>query len=298
MKPERIPFLLLPEKSVVRIGKRFRVGHLLLPLFPNLGNTLQKTRIEFQPDAYIVASILSSFIYGLLLFLISLAALSLRNLEGGAEPLPTSLGVGILFWGLFFILHLYYPTIVMKKVATKENKDLLYALREVIIDIDGGVPLFDSMKNVSLAGYGYVSADFDWVVRQIESGIPEREALKQLALKTESEYLKRAAWQMVNALESGAKMSDALEGIAVAVENYLFREIKNYSTNLNFLLLIYMLGGIVGPSLGITFMILLSAFSGLGVTIDNVIMMIIGASLLQIVLIGYMASTRPELFGG
>ncbi|MCI0503681.1 type II secretion system F family protein [Candidatus Micrarchaeota archaeon] len=298
MKSERIPFLLLPEQSVMRLSRRFRVGQLLLPLFPSLRGTLQKTRIEFEAGAYIAASIISSFIYGILFFIISIIAQSLR--AGGAQgsPLLLPLGVGIVMWGLFLALHLYYPTIVMRKVAAKENKDLLFALREIIIDIDGGVPLFDSMKNVSLAGYGYVSADFDRVVRQIESGMPEREALKQLALKTESEYLKRAAWQMVNALESGAKMSDALEGIAVAVENYLFREIKNYTTSLNFLLLIYMLGGVVAPSLGITFMILLSAFSGLGVTIDSVILMIIGASAIQLVLIGYMASTRPGLFGG
>jgi hypothetical protein len=99
-------------------------------------------------------------------------------------------------------------------------------------------------------------------------------------------------------LESGAKMSDALEGIAVSVENHIFREIKDYSTNLNFLLLIYMLVGVVAPSLGITFMILLSAFSGLGVTIQSVLVLITCTSFIQMALIGYMASTRPDIFGG
>jgi flagellar protein FlaJ len=299
MASEKIPFMLLPENFAKRAGRRFRAGVFLLPLFPQLKSTLQKIRADIEPDSYLSASVLSSLIYGILFFIVSMAALSLRaQAAGPADSIPTAAGLGLMFWALFFILHIYYPTILMKKIAAKENKDLLFALREVIIDVDGGVPLFDAMKNVSHADYGYISADFEWVVRQIESGIPEREAIKQLALKTESEFLKRAAWQMVNALESGAKMSDALEGIAGAVENYLFREIKNYSTNLNFLLLIYMLAGVVAPSLGITFMILLSAFSGLGVTMENVAMLIFGASVLQIILIGYMASTRPELFGG
>jgi flagellar protein FlaJ len=296
MATENIPFMLLPERVVKRIGRRFRLGMVLLPLFPSLKTTLQKTRIDIAPDSYVSASLLSSLIYGLLFFILSMAIFSYRKPE--ADPLLTGLAIGIMFSVLFFLLHIYYPVIIMKKIAAKENKDLLFALREIIIDIDGGVPLFDSLKNVSHADYGYVSQDFDWVVRQIESGVPEREALKQLALKTESEFLKRSAWQMVNALESGAKMSDALEGIAVAVESYLFREIKNYSTNLNFLLLIYMLGAVVAPSLGITFMILLSAFSGLGVTMENVAMLIAGAAILQVIMIGYMASTRPELFGG
>jgi flagellar protein FlaJ len=269
---------------------------LLLPLFPSLKGTLQKIRFEYGVDSFVAASFFSSFIYGLVLFLLSFIMLSLRN--PGTDQMGFSLALGVIFWLVFFALHIVYPSIIVKKIAAKENKDLLYALREIIIDIDGGVPLFDSMKNIAGAGYGYISADFEWVVRQIESGTPEREALKQLALKTESEFLKRAAWQMVNALESGAKMSDALEGIAVAVESYLLRDIKDYSTSLNFLLLLYMLVGVVAPSLGVTFMILLSAFSGLGVTIESVMLLIVCTSLVQMIMIGYLASTRPDLFGG
>jgi hypothetical protein len=103
---------------------------------------------------------------------------------------------------------------------------------------------------------------------------------------------------MVNALESGARMGDALTSIVQLVENYLYRDIKNYSANLNFLMLIYMLGAVVMPSLGITFLVLLSAFSGLGVSIETIAMLLFGSAMLQVVMIGYMASTRPEIFGG
>jgi flagellar protein FlaJ len=294
---DRVPILLLPDSIMRKLGRRtFPPVMLLLPLFPSLKSTLQEIRFEFGVDSFVAASLFSSFIYGFVFCLLSFALLSSR--PAGTDPVILSIALGAIFWLMFFLLHVSYPGIIVKKIAAKENKDLLYALREMIIDIDGGVPLFDSMKNISTAGYGYISTDFEWVVRQVESGVPEQEALKQLALKTESEFLKRAAWQMVNALESGAKMSDALEGIALAVEDYLLREIKNYSSNLNFLLLIYMLVGVVAPSLGITFMILLSAFSGLGVTIENAMVLIICTSIIQVVMIGYISSTRPDLFGG
>ena len=297
MSKIKIPLLLFPSPRTERPLKRMRkLGFALLRFFPSLQPTLDKIRLEIKPETYAVASLLSSFIYGLMFMLFSMALLSLSS------PLPDTLlraiPIGMSMWLVFLTLHLFYPYIVMKKIAAKENKDLLFALREVIIDVDGGIPLFDSLKNVSHAGYGYVSDDLEWVVRQVESGIPERDALKQLALRTESEFLKRATWQMVNALESGARMGEALESIAAAVEGYLFREIKNYSANLNFLLLLYMLGGVVAPSLGITFMILLSAFSGLGVTIENVAVLLMLSSAVQVMMIGYMASIRPELFGG
>lgn len=292
--------MLLPPGIVQKLGRRaFPPIVLLLPLFPSLKSTLQKIRFESGVDCFLAASFFSSLIYGVLFSLLGFFVLSQRTAElGSPDPLAISIALGAMSWLAFFMLHVSYPGIISKKIATKENKDLLYALREIIIDIDGGITLFDSMRNIASAGYGYISADFEWVVRQIESGVPEREALKQLALKTESEFLKRAAWQMVNALESGAKMSDALEGIAIAVENHMFGEIKDYSTNLNFMLLIYMLVGVVAPSLGVTFMILLSAFSGLGVTIESVMMLVLCTSFIQIILIGYMASTRPDIFGG
>jgi flagellar protein FlaJ len=293
----KIPFLLFQHPRNDRLIKRMRaIGLALVPVVPTLKTTLQKIRYDATVELFLTAAALSSFLYGLLFFTTSFAALLILRQE--VSPLPQALGIGIAIWALFFVLHIIYPAIEMRKIAIKENKDLLFALREVIIDVDGGVPLFDSLKNVSHAGYGYVSDEFERVVRQVESGVSEREAIKQLALKTESEFLKRASWQMVNALESGAKMSDALEHIAIAVEAYLFREIKNYSTNLNFLLLIYMLAGVVAPSLGITFMVLLSAFSGLGVTIESVAMLLGFTMMIQIVILGYMGSLRPELFGG
>jgi len=143
-----------------------------------------------------------------------------------------------------------------------------------------------------------VSSDFGNVVKEIEAGSSEREALRDLALKTESEYLKRAVWQMVNALESGTSIGTALPSIVDSLENYLYREIKNYSANLNFLMLIYMMSAAVIPSLGITFLVLLSAFSDFGITLETVGMLVGISVVMQVILIGYMSSTRPEIFGG
>jgi flagellar protein FlaJ len=257
---------------------------------------LQKIGIDIGPQAYMVGSLLSSFLYGIIFFLISLIAISTRN--GMDAALRPSLGIGIAMWFVFFMLHAIYPGIILKKIAAKESKDLLFALREIMMDVESGVPLFESMKNVGSADYGYVSRDFEWAMKQVEAGVPETESLKRLALKTDSEYMKRAVWQMVNALESGARMESALAGIVESLEGYIYRDIKNYSSNLNFLMLLYMLGAAVVPSLGITFLVLLSAFGGLGVTIETVGMLVGASVVIQLVMIGYMSITRPEVFGG
>ena len=203
----RIPFLLLSFETMESIGRRFKgLGRILSRVQPNLGEVLSKIGVDIEPEDYAVGSLFSAFLYGILFFAVGMAALSMR----GAEPLSTSVAIGISFWLVFFLLHMIYPAIVMKKIAVKESKDLLFALREIMMDVNSGVPLFDSMKNVASEDYGYVSMEFEWAVKQIEGGVPQRTALKNLALKTESEFMKRALWQIVNAIESGSSRISSL----------------------------------------------------------------------------------------
>lgn len=296
MVKARIPVLLLPLKTVRKLGRRLRgLGRLLAKMQPQLGATLSRIEIEVEPEEYAAGSFISSFIYALLFFVLAVALMMGR---GADDPFLPSIGVGIGIWAVFFLLHMVYPTIILKKIAIKESRDLLFALREIMMSVKSGVPLFSAVRNVGNADYGYISQDFLWVTQQIEGGMPEREAMKNLAIKTESEYLKRALWQMVNALESGAAMGDAVTGIVESAEEYIYRDIKNYSSNLNFLILMYMLVAVVVPSLGVTFMVLLSAFGDLGVSVASVLTLLLLSALVQLAMIGYMSTTRPEIFGG
>ncbi len=297
MPEQKIPLMLVSARQMFWLGRRFRsLGRALTSVNPRLGTVLQKLRMDIEPEGYAVGSLVSSLFYGLLLFIIAAAALFVRY-HDMAQVWPTAILMGVVFWFVFFMFHMIYPGIIMTKIAAKESNDLLFALREMMIDIEGGVPLFDAMKNVALGDYGYVSRDLAGVVKQIERGVPDQVALRELAIKTESEYMKRSLWQVVNALESGASLSTALSAIVQSIENYLYQDIKSYSANLNFLMLIYMLVATVVPSLGITFMVLLSAFSGLGVTFTTLVLLLGASVLMQAIMIGYMSSTRPEIFG-
>lgn len=298
-KKIRIPLILLSEHSMDWLGRRMKgLGRVLNSLKPGMKKDLEVLEIDLDSGSYCIGSLFSALIYGIIFAALSLVILSFGEVFTTEMKIRIALAIGFAFLAIFFMLHIIYPSIIVKKVAVREDKDLLFALREIMLGVNSGVPLFDSLKNVSLGDYGYVSDDFALVVKQIESGMSEKEALKILVLRTQSEYLRRALWQMVNALESGASMSTALPGIVEALEKHTYRSIQAYSANLNFLMLIYMLIAAAIPSLGITFLVLLSAFSGMGVTVEKVVGLILGAAIGQIVMIGYMASTRPEIFGG
>jgi len=298
MAEQKILLMLVSKRQMFWLGRRFRfAGRMLSSVNPRLESTLAKLRFDAEAEGYALGSFISAFFFGLLLFVLSAAVLYERY-QDPAQVWPASLAVGLAFWAVFFMFNMLYPGIILTKIAAKESNDLLFALREMMIDIDGGVPLYDSMKNVAEGDYGYVSRDMAQVVRQIERGVPERVALRELAVKTESEYMKRALWQIVNALESGASMGSALAGIVVSIQNYIYQDIKNYSSNLNFIMLLYMVVAAVVPSLGITFLVLLSAFSGLGVSFTTLVILLSISVLIQCIMIGYMSSTRPEIFSG
>lgn len=298
-KISKVPLILMSPGAMDWLGRRMRgLGKILKSIKPNLDNDLKGLEMDMDAGSYCVGSFFSGLIYGLLFFVLAFAILFISpGFEPEMKPRMAA-AIGLMFFVVFYLLHMSYPSILIKKVAVREEKDLLFALREIMLGVNSGVPLFDSLKNVSLGNYGYVSDDFAMVIKRIESGDSEKDALKMLVLRTKSDYLRRALWQMINALESGASMTTALPGIVDALESNTYRMIRSYSANLNFLMLVYMLIAAAIPSLGITFLVLLSAFSGMGVDIPKILGLIIGSAIGQIVMIGYMGSTRPQIFGG
>ncbi|MBS3067225.1 type II secretion system F family protein [Candidatus Micrarchaeota archaeon] len=293
---KRIPLHLFYFNKMTAFKRLSGFGRALRVFRKSIDEDLQGIGASVDGNLYLVASFFSALFYGIL-FGTLIFVLALVMPEQKAVAQKFGIGFGFLLFFLFFFLHVVHPGIIKRKIAVRQNKDLLFGLREIIMSVDSGVPLFDSMKNVSLANYGYLSKDFSHVVKKIESGVFERDALQSLAIQSENEYLRRAAWQIINALETGSKVSSALSSITDVLEKQINREIKDYSSNLNFIMLIYMLIAAAIPSLGVTFMVLLSAFSGAGVS-QITIFFVLGTSFfIQAIVLGYAAATRPAIFG-
>lgn len=293
---KRIPLNLFSFSRMQRLKRFASLGKALRVFRRGIDTDLRALGANVDGDLYLAASLFSGLAYGILLGSL-MFVLAFLIPEQQKLALPMGIGLGFIFFLLFFLLHAIHPGLIKRKIATRQNKDLLFALREIVMSIDSGVPLYDAMKAVSAANYGHVSKDFSRVVKKIEAGAFERDALQAMAIESENEYLRRAAWQIVNALETGSKVSAALSSITDVVEKQINREIKNYSSNLNFIMLIYMLIAAAIPSLGVTFLVLLSAFSGAGVN-QATIFMVLGASFFaQAAILGYASVTRPSIFG-
>ena len=274
------------------------VGHLLSNVFYGTKFDLMKAELDIEVEDYFTAAFFSAIVYGLLSFIfVSLLFLAKDKFVIG-EALGLNLVLASLFGFVFFILFLYlhasYPGIMAKNIATSIDQNLVFALKSMMIQVTSGVSLYNALVNVSKSHYGTVSKEFGLVVQNINSGASETKALEKLAVKTKSEYLKKTSWQLITSVKSGASVAGTLKSIVETLNKYHMRAIKNYTAELNVWILIYLLLTAAIPTLGITFLVILSVLAGSGVGPEVVLTLVFGSLISQIILIGFVKTRAPK----
>ena len=277
-----------------RMNRRFiGIGNLLVRLYPSMKYDLRSAGVDIEGGAYAMAALISSIIWGAFICLFSYLALSSRGIENAAT---ISVGLGLLIMLVILLFQFVYPQVLARKVAETVDRELIFALKDIYIQINSGVSLFDAMCNISKADYGHVSDEFGLAVRDITAGDSEEGALEKLALKTKSDYFKKALWQLITAMRSGASTAGALRSVVDVLIGYQHRMIKNYAAELNFWILMFMLIAATIPTLGITLSVVLSTFGRAGIT-PLLFAEFIGASfIVQSMMIGFLKSRRPEVY--
>lgn len=259
-----VPFVPLPLSKALRVARKLRLvglGNRIVHFFPQLSLYLYQTESYLEAREYTTVALFSSVFWVSIIFpiffVLSLVVTVPANFSIVASL--ASLLVGLLVF--FYII--FYPRVVVTRKVRSLEKNLLFALRHLLIQVRSGVTLFDSLVSVSRAGYGLVSDEFNSAVRRISTGLRDSDALEELALKNPSLYFRRSLWQMSNAIRAGADIANTLEGIILNLANEQRIMVRKYGSQLNPLAFLYMMFGVIMPSLGIALLISLSSFSGL-----------------------------------
>lgn len=277
--------------------KRFKgLGVKLNKYFPSIQYDLEKTDIKLKPAEYLTIGVLSCF--GI--FLLFSILLSISLYFGRKLPIITSIILGILLaillTALAFFILIKYPKILAKKKAELLEKNLVFALKDILLEVSSGVSLYNALINVSKANYGLISKEIEKVAKQINSGKTMDKALEDLAIKSESEYLRKTTWQLINTLRAGSSLKDALKTIIRQLTNEQKTKIQDYAKELNMWSLIYMLFAVAIPSIGITLLVILSSFAGMSIGKPFIIAFITICFIVQFVLIGLIKTRRPVVY--
>jgi pilus assembly protein TadC len=108
-------------------------------------------------------------------------------------------------------------------------------------------------------------------------------------------YFRRVIWQLTNAIRTGADLSDTLDAIVDNLANEQKVAIRKYGSQLNPLSMMYMMLAVILPSLGITFLVLLSTFSGFAVSEMIFWFILCILIVFQFSFVGLVKSRRPTI---
>ena len=100
-------------------------------------------------------------------------------------------------------------------------------------ELRAGTGLHDSMRSISLSGYGPLSEEFSRALEEIRYGESTGKALIDMSERINSEGLQRAVYQITRTLDSGGDLAKTLSVIADDTAYELRMKLKDYAQKLN-----------------------------------------------------------------
>jgi pilus assembly protein TadC len=275
-------------------GKRHEMLDALLSniasRFPNLKGDLVLAGMEPDPKRFIAKAVYLAFL---------LAAATGAILYALIISLPASPALMLLLLPALYVLSFLYwmkiPEVRMLQRRRNIDSDIVFAGRQILIELRAGIPLFEAMLSAT-EGYGEVSAEFSKVVEKSSVGVSLDVALREVAEHNPSKAFGRIASQLASSVRSGSDVAPAFESVLEQVAREQEIELKAYGQKLNPLAMFYMIVGVILPSLGVVLMIIVFSFVNVRIGADVLLAAILLQSLMQYIFLTMVESARPRLY--
>lgn len=287
-----IPFVPFPMRKAIKEAKIFeRAGAVIAKSKPSLKLDLFQAEMPLHPKVYSsIIALTTTFYFSVMTPIIFL----IGYIASGKPDFFLPLAIGGIFSLFVFSYLMRYPKFVAMRRIKKLEKDLLDVLQHVLIEIKSGVPLFNAMIGIT-DGYGEVSDEFKIIVKEINAGVAEIKALERASLRNPSLHFRRSLWQITNAMKAGSDIASALEAIVDNLTQEQIIAIRRYGQELSPFTLMYMLIAVIMPTLGITFLIILSSFAGLKIPDFLFPLILLVLAIFQYFYMGVIKTKRPAL---
>ncbi len=179
----------------------------------------------------------------------------------------------IIIIAITLAIYKSYPQIKEKQRQIEVTKQLPYALRQISIELQAGIGLFDAMKTVASSDYGKLSDEFKITLEEIRYGTNYNEAFDNLVKRNDTQTMKKAVNQIKRTLNSGGNLSKTLNSLANENNENMKIKYKEYSEKLNSIMLIYMFVAVLIPV--ILFIMIIAATTVTGPIIDGKLLIIL-----------------------
>lgn len=290
-----IPFSFLPRSVVQRSSKAMLgLSEFIAPLLPLLKLHLRQADMDIEPRSYISMCVFSDMFTFFILFV---STAMLFDGLGLSHSISVAFMVSAIIIFFIFLQQMAYPGLVANRKVKGLERNLLAALQNVLVQLNAGIPLFDVLVNVSRGDYGEISKEFAKAVKEINAGKPQIETLEDMATANPSLLFRRALWQMVNGMKTGADLARVIKGTIDALGEEQVIQIQKYGGQLNPLAMFYMLVAVIIPSLGMTFLIIVASFTNMSEGITKIVFWGLFGMVVffQLMFMGIIKSRRPNL---
>ena len=245
---------------------------------------IKETPFEFTQRVLITSILITTIISASLIVLFTAI---------GANPIVFIFITPILF--IFFVNYLMLYPLQKIRISGKEvEKDVLFAVRDMIIALRGGVPLYNAIVSVT-RGYGAASQEFAKIVNLVNLGVPLDQAIDQVVTTSKSPSFRRIMLQASTTLKAGADITAAMQLTLEQITMERTIELRRYGQKLNAVAMFYMIIGVIFPSMLITVAIVLSTFVSI-ITFTPQLLMIafIFIMFLQVIFLNMIRNMRPS----
>ena len=278
----------------------FSVSEFLASRNPDLKERLKMADMGISAHEFIQKTLKSTVVLslGLIITLLLftkdfiLDAISGSNIAG---LILMMLLILIIPFGAYNYL-LMYPTLISIRRQKEIDYEIVFAARHIAIALKSGMPLFDSFAGAT-KDYGLASKEIAKIIDKIVLGVPANQAIKEVTMNNPSTYFNRTMIQVANSINSGADIGSSLESILDQISKEQLISLKEYSQRLTPFVMLYMVIGIVVPTLGIVLLTaIISSIVGGKSPINSVSLFGIGilVALIQTLFLGLIESSRPR----
>ncbi|MEM5816167.1 MAG: type II secretion system F family protein [Candidatus Aenigmatarchaeota archaeon] len=287
-----IPFVPFKTNIALKFSKPFIwIADKIVKTMPSLEKNLIEAEIPLKSREYVSIAIFSSLYWFLILFTILNLISIILNASFTYISFIISLLISLI--ALFYII--FYPNYRISKKNKDIERNLVFAIRHLYLEVKSGVPLFEGLISVSKENYGFISKELEKCVKEISAGKDQINVFEELAIRTSHPTFKKVIWQITNAMKTGADLGKILGIIATELTQEQKVKIRKYGSQLSPYALMYLMLTIIVPTLGITLLVILSSFSGINIPQTFFYLILFVITIFQIMFLGLIKSQRPSV---
>ncbi len=207
-------------------------------------------------------------------------------------------GFAFVFVPIVFIVMFFYmfklPDLKISKKEKEISKEIVFAGRFMIIELESGVPLYNAMVNLS-KNFPVVGKYFKEITDKIDLGTSMEDALNDAVEFIPSNDLRKIFWQVMNSIRTGSDIAKSLYSVMDQVTKDQMNEVNKYGKKLNPLAMFYMIIAVILPSLGVTMLIILSSFIQFQLSLTILLSLTAFLGFVQFMFIAMVKFSRPAI---